>query len=63
MYNDTIKRAEEFRWEEYMKRLLVDGKLTKPEQVRMEVMKDVFQRRLRTLRASKTRLFEFVGLQ
>lgn len=62
MYNDTIKRAEEFRWEEYMKRLLVDGKLTKPEQVRMELMKDVFNRRLSTLRASKARLFEFVGI-
>jgi len=62
MYNDTIKRAEDFRWEEYMKRLLVDGKLTKPEQVRMELMKDVFNRRLSTLRASKARLFEFVGM-
>lgn len=62
IYNDTIKRAESFRWEEYMKRLLVDGKLTKPEQVRLEVMKDVFTRRLSNLRSSKTRLYEFVGL-
>lgn len=61
-YNDTIKKAEEFKWEEYIKRLAADGKLTKPEQVRLDLMRDIFQGRLENLRSSKARLFEFVGL-
>lgn len=61
-YNDIIRRAEEFRWEEYIKRLTADGKLTKPEQVRLALMRDIFEDRLKNLRSSKTRLFEFVGL-
>jgi hypothetical protein len=62
IYNDTIRKAEEFKWEEYIKRITADGKLTKPEQVRLDLMRDIFERRLATLRSSKTRLFEFVGL-
>jgi len=62
LYNDTIKRAEEFKWEDYIRRLTADGKLTKPEQVRLDLMREIFERRLQTLRSSKKRLFEFVGL-
>ena len=62
LYNDTIKKADEFKWEDYIRRLTADGKLTKPEQVRLDLMRDIFERRLQTLRSSKKRLFEFVGL-
>lgn len=62
MYNETIKRAAEFRWEEYIKRLTADGKLTKPEQLRLSLMRDIFDRRLTSLRSSRNRLFEFLGM-
>lgn len=62
MYNDTIKRAAEFRWEEYIKRLTADGKLTKPEQLRLSLMRDIFERRLTNLRSSRNRLFEVLGM-
>lgn len=61
-YNETIKKADEFKWEEYIQRLTADGKLTKPEQVRLDLMRDIFESRLENLRSSKARLFEFVGL-
>lgn len=63
VYDDLVKRAAEFNWDDYSTRLGIDGKLSPGEKNHLNLIKTIFEQRLKTLRSSKQRYLQTVGVQ
>lgn len=63
LYEDLMKRASNFNWDDYMSRLGLDGGLSNGEKAHVEIVKRLFERRLETLRASRQSFLSSTGIK
>ena len=59
--DQLIARAEEFSWADYLEKLSVDGKLSEAEQQHLNIVRQVFDTRLTSLRDSRELILRIVG--
>lgn len=57
LYDDLLKRASNFNWDDYTSRLTLDGQISPGEKAHLELVKRLFERRLKNLRSSRQRFF------
>ena len=53
IYEDLIQRARAFKWDSYIKKLRIDGKLSSAEEKHMGIIKSLFDQRINNLAKSK----------
>jgi hypothetical protein len=63
LYEDLVKRASEFDWNDYSARLGIDGKLSAAEKAHLDLIKAIFNQRLNNLRSAKKRYLQSLGVQ
>jgi hypothetical protein len=63
LYEDLVKRAAEFDWNDYSARLGIDGKLSAAEKAHLDLVKTIFNQRLNNLRSAKKRYLQSLGVQ
>jgi hypothetical protein len=63
LFDDMLKRANEFNWDDYTTRLGLDGRLTPGEKAHLELIKALYSRRLGQLRSQKKRYLSLVGVE
>ena len=61
--DEIISRAAGFNWDEYISRLMIDGKLSGAEKAHLNAIRAVYDQRLETLRTSKSQFLKNVGVQ
>ena len=62
-YNDLLRRAREFNWDDYTSRLGLDGELSVGEKAHIELVKTLFSRRLEQLQSQRKRFLSTVGVE
>ena len=62
LYGDLLKRATDFNWDDYTSRLGLDGELSAGEEAHLELVKKLFENRLKQLRSSRKRFLVGVGI-
>lgn len=62
LYDDLLKRAQKFNWDDYVSRLGLDGGLSEGEKAHIKLVRSLFENRLETLRNSKKRFLSGVGI-
>lgn len=60
--DQLIARAEEFSWADYLEKISVDGKLSDAEQRHLEIVREIFDTRLTSLRESRETILQIVGV-
>lgn len=63
LFEDMLKQASEFSWDDYTTRLALDGRLTPGEKAHLELIKTLYARRLGQLRSQKKRYLSLVGVE
>ena len=63
IYESLIQRARAFKWDDYLKKLRVDGRLSQPEQRHMEIVQTLFEQRLDRLAKSKEQFAKLLDVQ
>jgi hypothetical protein len=62
LYDDLLKRAANFNWDDYISRLGLDGGLSPGERAHVELVKALYERRLKNLRSSRKQFLSIFGL-
>jgi hypothetical protein len=63
IFDDMLKQANEFNWDDYYTRLGLDGRLSPGEKAHMELVKVLYARRLQQLTEQKKRYLSLVGAE
>lgn len=63
VYEDLVKRASEFNWNDYSARLNLDGKLSQGEKTHLELIKTIYAQRLENLKSARQRYLQSLGVQ
>ena len=63
IFDDMLKQASEFNWDDYYTRLGLDGRLSPGEKAHMELVKVLYARRLKQLTEQKKRYLSLVGVE
>lgn len=63
IFDDMLKQASEFNWDDYYARLGLDGRLSPGEKAHMELVKVLYARRLKQLTDQKKRYLSLVGVE
>ena len=63
VYEDLVKRASEFNWNDYSARLGIDGNLSAGEKAHLDLIRAIYTKRLESLRSGKQRYLQSVGVQ
>lgn len=63
VYEDLVKRASEFNWNDYSARLGIDGNLSAGEKAHLDLIRVIYTKRLESLRSGKERYLQSVGVQ
>lgn len=63
VYEDLLKKATEFNWNDYSTRLSLDGQFSPAEKAHLELIKTIFTQRLQTLRSAKKRYLQIIGVE
>lgn len=59
---EMTKRARSFSWEQYIERLMADGKLSKAEETHLQIMRGIYEARLDRLVKSKEQFARIIGV-
>ena len=63
IFDDLLKKANEFNWDDYYARLGLDGRLSPGEKAHMELVKVLYAQRLKQLTEQKKRYLSLVGVE
>jgi hypothetical protein len=63
LFEDMLKQANQFNWDDYYTRLGLDGRLSPGEKAHMELVKVLYARRLKQLTEQKKRYLSLVGVE
>jgi hypothetical protein len=61
VYDQLIQKARSFKWDNYLERLTRDGKLSASERRHMDIVKSVYDQRLKNLTNSRDAFAELLG--
>lgn len=59
---EMTKRARAFSWEQYIERLMADGKLSAAEETHLQIMRGIYDARLSRLVKSKEQFAQIIGV-
>ena len=62
LYDNLLKKAEKFNWDDYVSRLGLDGGLSAGEKAHIRLVRSLFENRLEQLRKSRQKFFVVVGI-
>jgi len=63
LFEKLIDRAQEFDFKEIRQRLAIDGKLSGPEKMHLQIVEGIYKNRLDTLKSSRAMFLSVLGLK
>ena len=63
LYTEMLERASNFNWDDYTSRLGLDGELSPGEKAHLELVKRLFERRLKQLQSGRKRFLSTMGIE